>query len=122
MEGKWTPDCVEAVRAWLIQVAQRRALTTYGETAASAPICGAAVPHFSALNGNLFKVSQTENLEGRPLLTAVVVRSLDGEVGSGFYDMARAVGKHTGHDDLAFWVEELNRVHAYWSAPGHSAG
>ena len=105
MEGKWTPECVEAVRAWLIQVAQHRALTTYGETAANAPICGAVGPKFTALNGNLFKVSEGEHLEGRPLLTAVVVRRLDGEVGGGFYDMARAVGKHTGRDDLAFWVK-----------------
>ena len=116
MEGKWTPECVEAVRAWLIDVAQRGAVTTYGETAARAPICGAVSPHFSALNGYLFKVSQDEHLEGRPLLTAVVVHSMDGVVGGGFYKMARELGKHTGGDDLAFWVEELNRVHAYWSS------
>ena len=35
--------------------------------------------------------------------------------GEGFFTFARNLRLYTGRDDLAYWVEELRRVHAYWS-------
>ena len=109
-----TPTCVEQVRAWLIEVARRGGMTTYEETAASAPACDARRPRWTRLHPNLYEVSRSEHEQGRPLLTAIVVRK-DCQVGDGFYRMARCVGKHEGTDDLAFWLAEVRRVHDYWA-------
>ena len=114
MKGpNWTPECVEQVRAWLIEVAKRGETTTFKETAAHAPVCGAKWPRYAALYHNLYKVSAGEHKEGRPLLTAVLIRA-DGGVPAGFCGMARGVGKLTGADCLAFWCEEIKRVHEFW--------
>lgn len=113
--SNWTPECVEQVRAWLISVAQRGGMTTYKETARNAPACDASEPPFTQLFPNLFEVSRSEHEQGRPLLTAIVVRKWDGEVGNGFYGMARDVGKHTGAGNRAFWLAEVERVHGHWS-------
>ena len=115
------PACVEQVRAWLIEVARRGGMTTYEGTAVKAPACDAHARRYTRLHPNLYEVSRSEHEQGRPLLTAVVVRK-DGRVGDGFYRMARCVGKHEGTDDLAFWLAEVRRVHDYWAAASQNSG
>ena len=114
MKGpNWTPECVEQIRSWLVEVAKRGGMTTYGETSAHAPACDAKWPRYSRLHNNLYKVSAHEHKEGRPLLTAIVTKK-DGHVGEGFHGMAEDVGKRTGGNRLLFWCEEVKRVHEYW--------
>ena len=120
MKGPWTSVCVEQVRAWLLLVAQRCGMTTYEETSKYAPACDATPPRYRRIFGNLYEVSRSEHEQGRPLPTAIVTKK-DGLVGPGFHRMAWCVGKHTGVSNLAFWLEEVQRVHDYWSEPEKDA-
>jgi len=55
-------------------------------------------------------VSQHEKDEGRPLLSAIVVRK-DGKMpGPGFYGF-----NNTAMTDLQFWIKEIRKVWNYWS-------
>ena len=49
------------------------------------------------------------------MLSVVVVREDMNYPGKGFFDLARRLGIHHGHNDIEFFVTELKRVHAYWS-------
>ncbi len=65
----------------------------------------------------LGEISTEECKNGRPLLSAVVTYLGENEPGSGFFDMARDNGLYTGHtemENLAFFAQELKRVHEYW--------
>ena len=59
-------------------------------------------------------INRHEHSEGRPMLSVVVVREDMGYPGKGFFDLARALGQHRGHNDIEFFVEESKRVYAYW--------
>jgi hypothetical protein len=73
-------------------------------------------PAFGAQVGRLLDaVNRAEHAAGRPLLSAVVIAKQTGMPGNGFFTGARALGVHTGHDDRAYWQEELRRVCEYWS-------
>lgn len=109
---------MEDLRAYLIEVAKNEDTVTYGEVA----------HHFGkTIKGNhditlwsalLEEISHTENAEGRPLLSALVVRADDGLPGGGFYPMARAAGRYGGltpKDKVEFAVNEIKRLHEYWT-------
>ena len=73
-------------------------------------------PAFGAQVGRLLDaVNRAEHAAGRPLLSAVVIAKKTGMPGKGFFTGARDLGVYTGHDDRAYWQEELRRVHDYWS-------
>lgn len=58
-----------------------------------------------------------EHENNRPMLSAVVIREGMGYPGRGFFELARQLGLHHRHNnlgDLEFFVNELNRVYAYW--------
>jgi hypothetical protein len=83
-----------------------------------APIVGIDTenPHFGALIGRILDdVNRIEFDQGRPLLSAIAI-SKDGNMpGHGFFECARELRRYAGKDNLGFWVEELRRVHDYWS-------
>jgi len=71
--------------------------------------------HASIMNQTLEDISTFEHDHDRPLLTAVVVHQDDFWPGSGFFKMARRVGKQKqGQDNDEFFVAELKRVRDYW--------
>lgn len=58
-------------------------------------------------------ISRTEVKEGRPILTAIVVRKTgDMQPGPGFYELAKRFGRDAS-DPMKCWVEEFKKVHAY---------
>jgi hypothetical protein len=67
----------------------------------------------------LGEISKHEVKAGRHMLSAVVGHKEGGRVvdpGKGFYGCARALGIHTGGDDLVFWAMEVKWLHEYWSS------
>ena len=102
----------------LHEVARTRSTTSYSEIA---PIAGIDIgdPHFGSPLGLLLDdVNRIEFAQGRPLLSAVVILKGGNMPGRGFFDCARELRRYSGKgelDDLGFWVEELRRVHDYWS-------
>jgi hypothetical protein len=78
-----------------------------------------AAVHFLAHDIRLFhllgEVSVEEDAAGRGMLSVVVVHKRgDMQPGPGFF----VLGQHLGYDTkdlLKFWVEQLHRVHAFWS-------
>jgi hypothetical protein len=61
-------------------------------------------------------ISEDENARGAPALGALVVNSGTRMPGRGFYDLQAKFGR-SGADDVETWVEELKRVHNFWSDP-----
>jgi hypothetical protein len=62
----------------------------------------------------LDEISCSENAQGRPMLSAVVVLPEIGYPGKGFFLLARELGLNTYCDDRSFYAHELKRVHEYW--------
>ena len=83
--------------------------------------------HDPLLNQMLGEISESEDREGRGMLTVLVVYK-DGEMrpGPGFFELAKQLGRDTS-DLLACWVREYEDVVRYWQShyarwPGHSHG
>jgi hypothetical protein len=74
---------------------------------------------FAAHDTRLFhllgEISVEEDASGRGMLSVVVVHKHgDMQPGPGFFLLAQHLGRDT-KDFLKFWVDELKKVHAYWS-------
>ena len=63
---------------------------------------------------NLDDIAYRENCEGRPLLTAVVVRSEIPYPGKGFFILARELGFNQFDDERSYYEYELKKVYAFW--------
>ena len=87
------------LRNELIRLARVGRIVTYGEIA----------PRY----GLDMALSQDRNTISR-LLDEISESSNDGFPGGGFYQMAERLGLFDGTDRVAFFVEELRRVHLYW--------
>jgi hypothetical protein len=61
-------------------------------------------------------ICTAEDQQGHPLLSAVAVRQDTGRPGIGFFNVARDLGRHTGHDDISFWKKERDKVWLFWSS------
>ncbi|MBZ5601831.1 MAG: hypothetical protein LAO79_05945 [Acidobacteriia bacterium] len=63
----------------------------------------------------LDEVSTEEFDGGRGMLSVVVVHKYgDMEPGPGFFKLAESLGQRVA-DKTTFWVNELHKVHGYWS-------
>jgi len=65
----------------------------------------------------LDELSCEENAAGRGMLSVVVVHKIgDMQPGTGFFELAKRLGRDTSNI-LECWVSELKKVHSVWS--GH---
>jgi len=64
----------------------------------------------------LDEINHYEHQQGRPMLSAVVIRQDINMPGAGFFECARGLGKYHGNDDLVFWAHELTEVHNCWQS------
>ncbi|PYU32929.1 MAG: hypothetical protein DMG28_10085 [Acidobacteria bacterium] len=100
----------------LINGARRRGTLTYQEVAElmGLPPRGS---HMGVEAGHLLgEISEDEHLNGRPMLSAIAV-STSGMPGSGFFELARRLGKITDTSADAqrrFWEKEKEAVYATW--------
>jgi hypothetical protein len=70
------------------------------------------------------EISEDEHSQGRPMLSAVAVSVTRRIPGSGFFDLARGLGKLQDSSEQAerrFWKEELRAVYAAWQADEEGA-
>lgn len=118
MNGHKVGHVPQALMDRLQAVARTGGTTTYSDVA---PYAGIDIgnPHFgSPLGLILDEVNRVEYRQGRPLLSAVVILKDGNMPGRGFFECARELRRYSGKGDLehlGFWVEELRRVHDYWS-------
>ena len=76
--------------------------------------------HLEAHDQRLFhllgELSSEEDAAGRGMLSVIVVhKSGDMQPGPGFFELADQLGRDTS-DILKCWVDELKKVHAFWSS------
>lgn len=98
----------------LKEVARAGETITYSEIAPMADLDMSSQADRTEIGRILGAISTREHEDGRPLLSAVVVLSNIGYPGKGFFTLAQELGIYDGSDDLAFFVQELARVHEYW--------
>lgn len=63
----------------------------------------------------LDEISTSEHHQDHPLLSAVVIHKEDNMPGQGFFTLAKKLGSYKVEDNFLFFIEELRRVHDYWS-------
>ena len=103
----------QAVYERLKEVARASGVIHYSQIA---PIAGVGPRNLGQILG---EVCQGELHQGRPMLGAVVVRKDSHIPGQGFFKSARKMGLFQGSTDKdkrEFWVQELRKVHGYWSS------
>jgi hypothetical protein len=72
-------------------------------------------PHSPAMAAILGEISEEEDTAGHGMLSVVVVhKEGDMQPGPGFFELAKDLGRDTA-DILRCWIEELKKVHKYWS-------
>jgi hypothetical protein len=104
----------EVIYERLKSTARAGKTTNYGALAPLAGLNMGQAADRRAMGQILEEISVSENQAGRPMLSAVVVRADSGDPGSGFYSLARRIGKFPGGDARQFHAEELQRVHTFW--------
>ena len=98
----------------LIRVAKARETTTYK---AIAQLMGIALDGDWAVQqvSDMLDRINKSAVSGTHMLSAVVISEVNNRPGEGFFGLARSMGKYTGGDKDAFWVDELKRVHDHWA-------
>ena len=100
----------------LIVAARHRGTVIYQEIAEimGLPLTGSYMG--AEVGWVLGEISEDEHRQGRPMLSAIAVGS-SGLPGSGFYGLARELGKledDTNEGERHFWVEEKAAVYDTW--------
>ncbi|MEH7505814.1 hypothetical protein V7152_28320 [Neobacillus drentensis] len=103
----------DELRNLIINVAKQQARISYSV------LCSQVKSTFIEPDSHLLaylldQISREEDAGGRGMLSVVVVHK-DGDMqpGNGFYKLEKQLGKDTS-DRLAFWMNEFNKVHAFW--------
>lgn len=107
-DERWQ-EAVTEVRAAILLAAQDRRMTWYSEVASQ--VAAVHLDAYSPLMNHLLgAVFEEEHAAGRPALTSIVTHKHgDKEPGSGFYEMARALGYHF-NEPFVFWAEQVQVV------------
>jgi len=102
------------VTAELIHATEYRGVTTYQDIAViiGLPLKGS---HMGAEVGHILgEISEDEVKAGRPMLSAVVV-GVSGKPGSGFFSLAKELGRLSDSDDPnTFWEKERDAAYEAW--------
>ena len=105
----------KAVYEEIIKVAQNEDVITYSEVARRAGINTNWNGWRARIGAILDHINRIEHCEGRPLLSAVVVRKSSNMPGAGFFRLTKTLGlQSSGEDNFKFWLKEIRRVHDYW--------
>ena len=113
-EEAWEAAKAEAHEA-MTAVAKRRRVITYSDLVARIRSLDLD-PQSDHLAHMLGEISTAEHEAGRGMLTVVVVHKHGDQMpGPGFFRLAGSLG-HDTKDREAFWIGELEKVYAAWSA------
>jgi hypothetical protein len=112
-EAQWTRAKTEAKQV-LIERARVGGLIPYSDLVQYIHAI-AIEAHDPRLFNLLGQISVEEDEAGRGMLSVIVVHKVgDQQPGPGFFELAKQLSRDTSDTD-ACWIQELNRVHAYWS-------
>jgi|ERR1043166_1927458 molybdopterin synthase catalytic subunit len=104
----------EEARAAMIARARLRGMIPYSDLVKEISAVSFRA-HDTRLFHMLAEIAIEEDAAGHGMLSAVVVHKHgDMQPGPGFF----VLGQHLGYstkDQLKFWIEQLKKVHAYWS-------
>ena len=99
----------------LKSTARSKGTAFYGELAELFELSGRSHEFHRILDS----IDALENREGRPILSALVVRRDFRIPGNGFFEQAKTLGKYADSTDdtarASYWVEEVHRVWNYWA-------
>ena len=109
MDTKTKIICEEVLR-----IAQNGNCTDYDEIASLADLSMGFPSDRQRIDDILVVISRREHRNGRPLLSAVVIREDTGMPDAGFFKLAKELGLYAGGRKREYWKEELRRVHNYW--------
>ena len=105
------------VLAELIRAAQYRGLTTYQDIALLMGLPQSGSHMGKEVGLILGEISEDEVRAGRPMLSSVAV-GVNGKAGSGFFGLARELGRlDQNNDESDFWKEELLAAYSAWRRP-----
>lgn len=105
------------VLAELVRAAQYRGLTTYQDIAVIMGLPQSGSHMGKEVGWILGEISEDEVNAGRSMLSSVAV-GVNGRAGSGFFGLARELGRLGGKDDeLAFWERERAATYDAWKRP-----
>lgn len=111
--GEWEAAKGE-MRAALVERAKVRGMIPYSELVEKITTIELE-PNSYALAAMLGEVSTEEAAADRGMLSVLVVHKIgDMQPGTGFFELAKELGRDTS-DILKCWVEELKKVHRVWS-------
>lgn len=111
----------EEARSILIRTAKAETTIAYSELAEQVQAIPLE-PHSAAMDGILGDLSEEEDTYGRRMISVVVVhKEGDKRPGKGFFDLAKELGYDVSDREL-LWVQQLKKVHDYWSRSGRSRG
>jgi hypothetical protein len=107
----------KAIYDKLKEVARKKQLITYKELATVVGLdwnkdygkCRQIFPVLGA-------VSTSEVEQGHPMLSAIAVRQDKRTPGSGFFALARDLGRYQSGTDYSFWIAERDAVWNLWSS------
>lgn len=106
----------EEMRQLLAERAKLRGMIPYSELVQQVQTIHFEPDDF-AFHTMLGEISEEEDRNSRGMLSVIVVHKHgDMQPGPGFFELARKLGRDTS-DILHCWIQELNKVHAYWSIP-----
>ena len=109
----------EQIREMLIKVAGHYNTISYSEVGKIVGLDMANPGERSKLANTLDEINREEHGLGRPLLSVVVVQKESGHPGTGFFELARELGKQKpDEDNQDFFANELRKVFDEWIAAG----
>jgi hypothetical protein len=104
-----------AMHERIVEVARAKDTIGYRKLAIAVGM-DASSEHFAANVGRVLdSINEQEHARGNPLISAVVIGVDANGPGPGFFECAKKLNVYRGGDDLKYWIEELQRVHDYWS-------
>ena len=95
----------------LIDVARAGEIISYNDIGKIRNLRGRSRELFQVLD----YINRYEHQQGHPMLSAVVISTVKNLPGMGFFKLARNLGVYQESSNLLFWVNELHRVHDFWS-------
>jgi len=100
----------------LKEVARAKGVTNYTEVGKIVSLDMESPADRNAIAAILDDINCHEQQQGRPMLSAVVIRQDINMPGAGFFECAKQLGKYHGTDPLVFWAYELIEVHKCWQS------
>jgi hypothetical protein len=108
------------VHAALIAAAQERRLLTYPDVAAIMGLPGSGNDMGKKVGAMGLAINRFEQEAGRPMLSALIVRTGTRTPGEGYYVCAAQLGGTTEFGDdgskRAYWESERDKVYAEWAS------